>query len=260
MDIATEITRLQVAKSDLKTAIESKGIVVPAATTIDGYPALVSAIPKKYEYVRRLYSGSFNLKDDTSFDSWTASTTAGSILATASLSDAKFTADMENYEYLLWWKIRIAVAHASGATLKAMPIWEGADSVQSVFRRPNSIATLTSKDKAGNACATQSTAPLLTYYNTDGAVKYTFSNSYGLYGTVQAATFSDSTALTTTVTPKRPILYARCSSSYFATGRKAQVDSANSTFYLTCDLYKMPITQYGQTKLYEGLADTYNLT
>lgn len=45
MSIATEITRLQTAKSNLKTAIEAKGVTVPSATTLDGYSALVASIP-----------------------------------------------------------------------------------------------------------------------------------------------------------------------------------------------------------------------
>lgn len=45
MSIASEITRLQTAKAGLKTAIEAKGVTVLSSTTIDGYPALVSAIP-----------------------------------------------------------------------------------------------------------------------------------------------------------------------------------------------------------------------
>ena len=44
MSIASEITRLQTAKSDLKTSIENKGVTVPSATTIDGYSLLVDQI------------------------------------------------------------------------------------------------------------------------------------------------------------------------------------------------------------------------
>lgn len=45
MSIATEITRLQTAKADLKTAIEGKGVTVPSTTKIDGYADLVESIP-----------------------------------------------------------------------------------------------------------------------------------------------------------------------------------------------------------------------
>ena len=216
----------------------------------------VNPMPQAYEFVSEIYNHTFNLSDDTTFDSWTASTTAGSIMATANVGT--FAGDMENWEYLLWWKIGIDVKTLSGATLKALPIWEGMDVVQSIFRRPNSLGTLASGDKAANACVTQTTAPLLTYYDSSGALKYTYSNSYGLYGAVQAATFSNATSLTPTVTVKRPTFNARCSSSYFATGRKAQIDSANTDFKMVCNLYRIPIKQYCQTKLYEGLVDSYN--
>lgn len=44
MSIANELSRLQQAKSDLATSIENKGVTVPAATTLDGYAALVDQI------------------------------------------------------------------------------------------------------------------------------------------------------------------------------------------------------------------------
>lgn len=44
MSIASEISRLQTAKANLKTAIEGKGVTVPSATTLDGYAELVDSI------------------------------------------------------------------------------------------------------------------------------------------------------------------------------------------------------------------------
>lgn len=44
MSIASEITRLQTAKADLKTAIEGKGVTVAASATIDAYADLVDGI------------------------------------------------------------------------------------------------------------------------------------------------------------------------------------------------------------------------
>lgn len=48
MSIASEITRLQNAKSALKTAIEGKGVTVPSGATLEEYPALVSGIRAPY--------------------------------------------------------------------------------------------------------------------------------------------------------------------------------------------------------------------
>ena len=44
MAISDEIARLQQAKTDLKTAIENKGVTVPSSTKLDGYAALVDSI------------------------------------------------------------------------------------------------------------------------------------------------------------------------------------------------------------------------
>ena len=44
MSVADELTRIQGAKADLKTAIESKGVTVPSSALIDDYPDYVDAI------------------------------------------------------------------------------------------------------------------------------------------------------------------------------------------------------------------------
>lgn len=47
MSIASEITRLQTAKSDLATSIANKGVTVPANATLDDYAALVDSIQQE---------------------------------------------------------------------------------------------------------------------------------------------------------------------------------------------------------------------
>lgn len=44
MSIATEISRLQQAKADLRTAIQAKGVTVPAAAKLDDYDTYVGQI------------------------------------------------------------------------------------------------------------------------------------------------------------------------------------------------------------------------
>lgn len=44
MSVQTELDRLLAAKQDLAAAIGAKGVTVPAAATLDAYPALVAAI------------------------------------------------------------------------------------------------------------------------------------------------------------------------------------------------------------------------
>lgn len=71
MSIASEITRIQDAKSDIADAIEAKGVTVPASTKIDGYAALVAAIPQgasEITYpvvVETLTTGTYTLPPNT---------------------------------------------------------------------------------------------------------------------------------------------------------------------------------------------------
>ena len=68
MSVATEISRLQNAKADIKTAIESKGITVPSSATIDSYNTYINQIQSgggggtNYleQYANRSLSGSIN--------------------------------------------------------------------------------------------------------------------------------------------------------------------------------------------------------
>lgn len=50
MSIQNEISRIEQAKSDIKSAIEVKGVEVPESVKIDGYPELVRQIGKNYKY------------------------------------------------------------------------------------------------------------------------------------------------------------------------------------------------------------------
>lgn len=45
MSIASEITRLQQAKADIKSAIEGKGVTVPSDATLDAYDGYIDDIP-----------------------------------------------------------------------------------------------------------------------------------------------------------------------------------------------------------------------
>lgn len=191
---------------------------------------------------------------DTTFPSWTASTTAKAVKAT--VTAGTFAADLVNYEYLLRWRYSFEAQYNSGATLKVMPWKECAELWQVIMKRPNSLANIGADNFNGNACITYFSAPLLVYYNSSGSLTYTFLASYGIYPSVTAATFSNATSNTPTVTIKTPTINARCSTTYFATARKAEIDTA-SVCYLKGELYR--IKKGGAARsMYDNLIDIYN--
>lgn len=55
MSIATDLTRIETAKSNIKTSIQNKGVTVPTTTKIDGYSALIDKITDLKGETRTLY-------------------------------------------------------------------------------------------------------------------------------------------------------------------------------------------------------------
>ena len=201
------------------------------------------------------YSDSY-LLGSTSYNGWTGSTTAKIIVASAS-AGTFVASEMSQYEYLINWQMDVVCTLKSTATTKAIPIRECANVWQLVTRRPSSLGNISSDNFNGNTAYTYFTAPWLKYYNTSGSSTYTWSNSYGIYGTVQTPTFSNTTADSPTVTLKTPIWYARCSSTYFATGRVGDIDQTETTLKRTCKIYRVK-KGTPPREMYEGLVSIIN--
>ena len=206
------------------------------------------------EYVQDLYSYDVAL-EDTLYATWTPSTTAKAIVATANVGT--FSANLSEYEYLIRWRCTFDGVYPAGTELKAAPVRECAELWQAIIKRPNSVANLNSSNFNSNACVTMFSAPLLVYYNTSGSLAYTYSISYGFYPAVTAATFSNSTSNTPTVTVKRPTLNARCNASYLSTTMAAAIDQENSEFKLRGELYRADVGTLTR-KMYDNLVYLYN--
>lgn len=197
-----------------------------------------NVIGKCAELVRTVFDDETAL-EDTLYNGWTPSTTAKAIVATANATTEVL--DLANYEYVLKWETSVNVALNEGATTKAQIHYEGADQYQHIRKSPSSLANIRALNFNGNACTTYFTVPFMRYWNTSGTLTYTHSISYGIYPALTAATFSNSTSDTPTLTIKTPTVNARCNSTYFATARAAEVDQANTIIKRTGKLYRVRI-------------------
>lgn len=112
MSIATEISRLQTAKADIKTAIEAKGVTVPSNATLDTYDTYVSQISggggTNYlsQYVNKSLSGAISSTqigaitgDSSSSKVWNMSyfLEGNENITSLDLSDSTFTDLRGNY-------------------------------------------------------------------------------------------------------------------------------------------------------------------
>lgn len=188
------------------------------------------------ELISTLYSSIIYLP--ASYSSWTASTTAKAFVGSKTLTTFSAT-NMSQYAYMLRWIVEASVSHISTATLKAFPTREINVFDQVIFRRPTTLSNISASNFNGNLYLNEAGLSWMQYYNTSGTFTYTWAATYGFYGSATAPTFNSTTALTPTVTPKTPILYARCSSTIFATARAAQIDISNTCWHITGMLYRM---------------------
>lgn len=226
--------------------------------------AAINAIPGgKYNWMGAnvecldddLYNATVQLSS-TTYNTWTASTTAKSLKATTSLPT--FSADMANYAYLLHWVTVAHVALKETATLTAIPLLQINVFDQQIMKRPSSLANIQADNYNGNVYVNTAGLGWMRYYNASSSLTYTWSSSYGFYGAVPTPTFASSTAATTNVTPKTPILYARCSTSYFDTGRYGDIDIDNTYWTIHGELYRMDLEDNCMRQRYEDLIGIVN--
>ena len=241
---------------------DAEQTIVPAGKFTLGDIKVSAQTPWNYlgdgaELVEEIYPKTTVLLKDTLFNGWTPSTTAKTIVSSSTLSGKAFTSDFSQYEYLLRWRWSVDVAYKSGATLKVQIYRPCGEVWQIACKRPSSLANIGSENFNGNACLTYYTANLLAYYNSSGGLTYTWSASYGLYPSVTACTFGNSTNDSTTVTPKTPAWNARCSTTYMATARAAELDQDNTKLIMRGELWRIK-KKSAVREMLENCCDIYN--
>ena len=184
-----------------------------------------------------LYSRTDKLKN-TSFKGWTPSTTAKTLVASATAGT--FEADTANYDYYIIWECGCDPVYTGTPALTAHTLLSRAYLVQEVFKRPSSWANVQADLFNGNATAAINNTTFLRYYGTTvGSVTYSWGVSYGFYFAVTAPTFSNSTSDTPTVNIKTPTFSARCSTTYMSTANAGLVDQDKSEFFIRGKLYRV---------------------
>ena len=191
-----------------------------------------------------------------SYSSWTASTTAKAFVGSKTLST--FTAsNMSQYAYMLRWIVEASVSHISTATLTTLPTRQINILDQVIMRRPTALSHISADNFNGNLYINELGLSWMQYYNSAGTFTYTWAATYGFYGVAAAPAFNSTTALSPVVTPKTPILYARCSSTIFATARAEEIDISNTCWNIRGLLYRMDADCCLRQR-YEELVDVIN--
>ena len=192
----------------------------------------------------------------TTFDTWTPSTTATTIVNS---SDAGTLAlDTANYDYVLLWFFDVTVLY-NGTETNTAKLLRSLQILRSeVIKRPSGIPKLIINEynANGNAAYNNAGYGLIAYYDTSSAQKINYTNA-GLFPYFATSTFSDNTSDTPTLTVKTPSIRAQCSSTYFSTANAGKVDKANTKIKLRGEVWR--VDKRGvMSEMYKNLVDMYN--
>lgn len=230
------------------------GVFLTGAQTIDPIPPQYHDMSGALAWMgvdAELVSSNFYSKVDTInntlYNGWTPSTTAKAIVASVTLSDAKFTAtDIDQWAYYIFWECGVDVAYTGSPALKALPTFARALIVQCLGKRPGSFVDIQSSACESTFNQAAFTSSFLRYYGTTtGSLTYTWAASYGFYFSATAPGISSATAVSPTITPKTPTLNARTSTTYMSATSANAVNQANSKWWIK------------GTKIYKARRDVY---
>lgn len=218
-------------------------VVLPTtSSTATFYELSAMWLPPSAELVASA-SETINLSSDTSYDSWTPSTTNTSILAVGSARAAcsyKITTDYQDTALIGLCLMDTQLAYPDDTTYaKGYALRKTIMAV--CHYAPFKDATYSNSYYGRVATMAMYSQQ---YYSSASATTIYTGSSYSVGATT--CTWSTSSATSTsarTVGFTRPIIYARCNSTYFSTTAAAAVDSANSNIYCSYRIYTIDKTE-----------------
>ena len=249
----------QVLITDTKLDTLAEGIAVKSGATLpltlDQMITEVSGITtagaadtwswmgKNPYHIGQIYSGDFTLAN-TTFSSWTASTTSARMIASAVATTANVQMDL--YDYYIRWQYDCNYAYVAGAPETKKLLRTFAANWQEAHRRPYGIDNFISMSDYYNYALTALSANVYQIYkNASGVMTWTTTTAYGVIPALTAAAFDKTTgtsSINTTLTIKTPSIYVRCTTAgaaYFNTTAPQYIDTTGTTIKIRGDLYRV---------------------
>lgn len=194
------------------------------------------------EKVGTIINRTINLKDDTNYDSWTASTTATTLIAADSDPYYSTTFDIDSYDYCIVTKGFMEPVYVSGtpATYRTKRVCQYHVQYYVGVPATNTVADVQADRATANTSFTSSTTfHVQYYYSSTGELASRPATQCGPLYMSGSPTLGLSTS-NWSFTYKFPAFTAKCDAARFSTERKTQVDSANTNYVVTVDLYRVP--------------------
>lgn len=193
---------------------------------------------------------------NTAFTTWTPSTTA-LVLDSGGATAGTAILDLDKYNYCIIWTSVEVFAYNSSAINKAKIIKQSHCIQQSIFKVPSNLANLTAKTYNSNKCTNLISTGVLNLYGSTGTHTMSYTLNVGIYPTATAATFSNSTSDTPTMTIKTPSFRIACNASYLSTENASNIDASNTYFKYWGELWQVD-KDSAMLGMYKNIINAYN--
>lgn len=201
------------------------------------------------------YTGEKVYLSSTVFTTWTPSKTALVLSTTANAGTAVL--DLANYNYYIVWTSESVFSYNASATNTSRTVKQSHSICQGIYKSPSGLTALYQKNYNANRCTTLFTGGLIDFYNASSTHTMTYTVSTALYPSATAATFSNSTSDTPTLTVKTPVFRIVCNDTYLSTASAGNIDASNTYYKYWGELWRVDkdSTMLG---MYKNIIDAYN--
>ena len=202
------------------------------------YPWLGNGATK----VGTILTNTINLKDDTSYDSWTPSTTSTTIKAASATADLNYELGDDAYDYVLLQRGELDIAYIGTPPTTSTIVKNIVINMRVLFGIHSTGTRLYNGNDEPFPMFTQYYPVFqgIVYRNAGGGLG-SIVNGFGPIWLASSPTYT-----ITQTDHKYSLAYyegqynARCDNSRFSTASAALVDSENTNWINTIDLYKIP--------------------
>lgn len=189
---------------------------------------------------------------------WSASTTDHVFVASEAAGTE--TLALDDYDYMVEVAWQVAVEYKSGATLKAIPQKQFGRAYYYIQRYPTTIPYY--EQGQGNSAGVRTlltNVNAIVYYNSSGTSgRLAYNNTYGIKCAYTAPTLSATNVANPVLTMNTPNISARCNTTYFATGRKNDIDAERTRIKRKVFLYRTKHFGSLMNKLYDRTLELWD--
>lgn len=190
---------------------------------------------------------------DTSFNTWTPTTTSTKLSDAANVSSS-YVGDKSLYDYVIFTQMHTHFEYTGGQEARKITDYY-ANYFCDVYGYENNLTNITSGTNGYMAYQSDNIRAGIFYINSSGVAAYSVSNGSGVF--MYATANPTVVASSSTITPKIPQINAACSNTLFNTTNAAAVNKNTSYYELSVQIWRVDKGTTNNGKMQTNIRDMW---